>query len=173
MYMKFIRAFTFVELIITMAILAIIASFALPHFHEYMSKLESQTTHKKITTATTYSRAQAALLRQNIVICPSATFSRCEPYKWSTGYLIFVDTNRNRQLDPNEQLMHIEQLNLKYANLEWRGTLAIQSVTYQGHSALPIGSNGSFFYCSYDHKDSKRIYLSKMGITRMEKISQC
>lgn len=173
MYMKFIRAFTFVELVVTMTVIAIIVSLALPHFHQYMAKLESQTTHKRITTATTYSRAQAALLRQNIVICPSESFTKCEPYKWTSGFLIFVDNNRNRQLNDNEQLLHIEQLKLKYATLEWRGTLGTQSVTYQGQSALPIGSNGSFFYCSLDNKDSQRIYLSKMGHTRMEKIALC
>ncbi len=173
MYIKFIKAFTFVELIVCIAVLAIIASIAVPYFHQYFATLEANHIHKRIKAAANYSRAQAAMLRQNIVICPSQSFAQCQPNQWKFGFLIFVDTNRNRQLDANEQLMHIEQLNLKYGELDWRGALSMQSITYQSQTALPIGSNGSFYYCAYEPKHSQRIFLSKMGHTRMEKLTNC
>ena len=173
MYIKFIRGFTFVELIVCIAVLAIIASIAVPYFHQYFANLEAKNLHKRIKAAATYSRAQAAMLRQNIVICPSQSFAQCQPNQWKFGFLIFVDTNRNRQLDANEQLMHIEQLNLKYGELDWRGALSIQSITYQSQTALPIGSNGSFYYCAYEPKHSQRIFLSKMGHTRVEPLTNC
>ncbi|ANF82416.1 fimbrial biogenesis protein FimT [Acinetobacter sp. NCu2D-2] len=173
MYMKFIRAFTFVELMVTLAVLAIVVSIALPHFHEYLAKLEAQTTHKKIISALNYARSQAALHRQNIVICPSSNFIQCEPNKWQQGYLIFIDQNKNRRIDDNEILIHKENLALKYANLEWRGALSIPSVTYQAMTAMPIGSNGSFYYCPFNGQENKKIILSKMGHTRSEPINQC
>ena len=42
MYKKITRAFTIVELIICIALIAIVASIALPYFHEYRSKQEAK-----------------------------------------------------------------------------------------------------------------------------------
>src|SRR5690606_3948815 len=42
MYRKITRAFTIVELIICVAVLAILASIALPYFHEYQSRQEAK-----------------------------------------------------------------------------------------------------------------------------------
>lgn len=63
MYIKFIRAFTFVELIVCVAVLAIIVSIAIPYFHKYFATLEANHTHQRLKSATTYARAQAAMLR--------------------------------------------------------------------------------------------------------------
>ena len=87
--------------------------------------------------------------------------------------LVFIDKNRNRQVDNDEQILHIEQLNLKYGNLSWRGALSIPNVTYQAQTALPIGSNGSFYYCSTHLASQQRIVLNKMGHIRIEHLASC
>jgi type IV fimbrial biogenesis protein FimT len=87
--------------------------------------------------------------------------------------LVFIDKNKNRQVDTGEQILQIDVLNLKYGNLSWRGALSLPSVTYQAHTALPIGSNGSFYYCSTHLSNQQRIVLSKMGHIRIESLSSC
>lgn len=173
MYKKIIRAFTIVELIICIAIIAIVASIALPYFHEYRSKQEAKNIPIKLSQINRYARSQAAVFHQNIVICPSQDSLSCQANQWNKNMLVFIDKNKNRQVDTGEQILQIDVLNLKYGNLSWRGTLSLPSVTYQAHTALPIGSNGSFYYCSTHLSSQQRIVLSKMGHIRIESLSSC
>ena len=173
MYKKITRAFTIVELIICIAMIAILVSIALPYFHEYRSKQEAQNIPIKLSQINRYARSQAAVFHQNIVICPSQDSLSCQANQWNKNMLVFIDKNKNRQVDVDEQILHIDALNLKYGNLSWRGTLSLPSVTYQAHTALPIGSNGSFYYCSTHLSNQQRIVLSKMGHIRIESLSSC
>lgn len=173
MYKKITRAFTIVELIICIAMIAILVSIALPYFHEYRSKQEAKSIPIKLSQINRYARSQAAVFHQNIVICPSQDSLSCQANQWNKNMLVFIDKNKNRQVDVDEQILHIDALNLKYGNLSWRGTLSLPSVTYQAHTALPIGSNGSFYYCSTHLSSQQRIVLSKMGHIRIESLSSC
>ena len=173
MYKKITTGFTFVELIICIAMIAILASIALPYFHEYRSRQEAKQIPIKLSAVNRYARSQAAVFHQNIVICPSQDSLSCQPNQWNKNILVFIDKNKNRQVDTGEQILHIDALNLKYGNLSWRGTLSLPSVTYQAHTALPIGSNGSFYYCSTHLSSQQRIVLSKMGHIRIESLSSC
>ncbi|MCO8096595.1 GspH/FimT family pseudopilin [Acinetobacter lwoffii] len=173
MYKKITRAFTIVELIICIAMIAILVSIALPYFHEYRSKQEAKSIPIKLSQINRYARSQAAVFHQNIVICPSQDSLSCQANQWNKNMLVFIDKNKNRQVDVDEQILHIDALNLKYGNLSWRGALSLPNVTYQAHTALPIGSNGSFYYCSTHLSSQQRIVLSKMGHIRIESLSSC
>ena len=173
MYRKITRAFTIVELIICVAVLAILTSIALPYFHKYQSRQEAKQIPIKLSAVNRYARSQAAVFHQNIVICPSQDSLSCHPNQWNKNILVFIDKNKNRQVDTGEQILQIDVLNLKYGNLRWRGALSLPSVTYQAHTALPIGSNGSFYYCSTHLSNQQRIVLSKMGHIRIESLSSC
>lgn len=173
MYKKITRAFTIVELIICIALIAIVVTITLPYFHDYLSKQEAKNIPMKITATNRYARSQAAVFHQNIVICPSQDSLTCQANQWNKNLLVFIDKNRNRQVDNDEQILHIEQLNLKYGNLSWRGALSMPNVTYQAQTALPIGSNGSFYYCSTHLSSQQRIVLNKMGHIRIEHLASC
>nr|WP_318270672.1 GspH/FimT family protein [Prolinoborus fasciculus] len=153
--------------------LAILTSIALPYFHKYQSRQEAKQIPIKLSAVNRYARSQAAVFHQNIVICPSQDSLSCHPNQWNKNILVFIDKNKNRQVDTGEQILQIDVLNLKYGNLSWRGALSLPSVTYQAHTALPIGSNGSFYYCSTHLSNQQRIVLSKMGHIRIESLSSC
>ena len=170
MYMKRNKAFTLVELIVVISILAILATLALPTFHEYQEKQEATQIYQKISSINRYARNQSALVRQNIVICPTVNLSTCQAGQWHNAWLVFIDQNKNRQVDAGETILHIDQVKLKYGLLEWKGA---RSVSYQAQTNLPIGSNGSFYYCSLRSSTHFKIILSKMGHIRKEELSSC
>ena len=91
---------------------------------------------------------------------------------WKHGFIVFLDLNKNRQVDFNESLIAKEQTNLNYGTLNWRGTLHFSSLNFMAEHGLPIGSNGSFYYCSSTSKNLK-IILNKMGNSRSEDLSRC
>src|SRR5690606_21310215 len=157
MYRKITKAFIIVELIICVAVLAILASIALPYFNEYQYRQEAKQIPINLSAVNRYARSQAAVFLQNIVICPSQDSLSYHPNQWNKNILVFIDKNKNRQVDADEQILHIDALNLKYGNLSWRGALSSPSVTYHAHTALPFGSYCRFFYCSTQLSSQQRI----------------
>lgn len=167
------NGFTFIELIVTIAILAIIVALALPSFHEIMAKQEIQKMTRQLTSSIQLAKSQAAIHHSNVVICPSQNKINCQINSWNSAFIVFLDINRNRQTDTDEKIIYTESTDLKYGDLNWRGTLSIPSLTFQAENGLPLGSNGSFYYCSTYQQSHHKIILSNMGHTRIENPSTC
>ena len=142
------NGFTLVELIVTLAIFAILATIALPYFQEIRAKQEVNDTTNKLISTIHLAKSQALLYHSNVVLCPSQNNLNCQTNQWTAGLLVFLDSNKNRQIDTGEKIIYTESTNLKYGHLDWRGTLSAPSLTFQAENGLPIGSNGSFYYCS-------------------------
>lgn len=173
MFFRQIKAFTLIELIVTITILAIITTIALPHFHGLMAKQEIKSTTHNLIMSMHLAKNHAAIQHNNVVICPSADGLNCQANSWNSGYLGFMDINKNRQVDVDEKIIFTRAINLKYGNLDWRGTLSIPSLTFQASNGLPNGSNGSFYYCSSDQVTHSKVVLSRMGHIRVEHPVNC
>lgn len=167
------NGFTLIELMVTIVVLAIIASMAIPYYHRYMAELEAKSVPDLLKLHIQKAKSFAALYHANVVICSTQDLSRCESMQWSQGFLMFVDYNKNRQLDNTDTLLasHLEPL--KYGTLSWQGTLNISSLTFQGNTGLPRGSNGSFYYCAHDDTQQHKLVVSMMGQTRIEPTTTC
>ena len=165
--------FTLIELIVTLAILAIITSIALPYFHETMAKQEIKKITHTLVSSIQLAKSHAAIHHTNVVICPSQNKVNCQANHWNSGFIVFLDTNKNRQADTGEKIISTESTELQYGNLNWRGTLSIPSLTFQAENGLPNGSNGSFYYCSIYQQPHYKIVLSRMGHTRIENPLSC
>ncbi|WP_407305727.1 GspH/FimT family pseudopilin [Acinetobacter sp.] len=167
------KGFTLVELIVTLAILAIMMTMALPYFHDIMAKQEIKNITHKLISSIQLAKSHAAIHHTNVVICPSQNKINCQASYWNSGFIVFLDTNKNRQVDTQEKIIYTESTELKYGNLDWRGTLSIPSLTFQASNGLPNGSNGSFYYCSTYQQTHYKILLSRMGHTRIENPLTC
>ena len=105
MFFKQKNGFTLIELIITIAILAILTILALPYFHEIMAKQETIKTTNKLISSIPLAKAQASLQHNNVVSCPSQDKLNCQVNHWNSGFIIFLATNKILQVDVNEQII--------------------------------------------------------------------
>ncbi|WP_349927513.1 GspH/FimT family pseudopilin [Acinetobacter sp. A1-4-2] len=167
------NGFTLVELIVTLAIFAILATIALPYFQDMKAKQEVNATTNKLISTIHLAKSQATLYHTNVVLCPSQNKVNCQTSQWTAGLLVFLDSNKNRQIDTGEKIIYTESTDLKYGHLDWRGTLSVPSLTFQAENGLPIGSNGSFYYCSMVSDHHRKLVLSAMGHIRIENLSSC
>lgn len=167
------KGFTLFELIITIAIFSILCTLALPHFHQYMALQERTKTVNTLMNSIKTAKNIANLQRQNIVICPSQSLLQCQNNQWNTGFIVFIDNNKNRRVDTSETIIRTEQQQLKYGNLDWRGALHLPSLSFKAENGLPLGSNGTFYYCSIQSQDHFILVMSKMGQTRTESFNTC
>lgn len=165
-------AYTFAELVITILVLSILVTLSLPYYHEMKANQERRTILRQLVANIQLAKQHAAIHHTNVVMCSSENMQNCKEKMWERGFILFLDSNRNRQFDLNEILVSQERTDLSYGTLNWRGTLHFPSLNFMAEHGLPIGSNGSFYYCSSTVKHMK-IILNKMGHSRSIDLSNC
>ncbi|HAV4996178.1 MULTISPECIES: GspH/FimT family pseudopilin [Acinetobacter] len=165
--------FTIVELSITLVILVIMSVIAIPLYHQFMASVELKNTSRVLTIHIQKAKSDAIIHHKNIVLCPSSDQVICN-IDWNKHLISFVDSNRNLQHDLNEELLTSIDLNHTYGSMTLQRFGKKQnSIVFQGSSGLPIESNGSFMYCSYDQLKNFKLVLSKMGHVRVEELKNC
>ena len=161
---------TLVELMITIAILAIVAMIAVPAFQAVMANLEANRVQSTMRSVIQDSKYRAFTNRQRITICGSSNLQDCDA-QWSNGFIIFNDLNINKTKDLAEEIIKKHSLNLKHGTLSWRG-FGGSALFFQPDTGLPRGSNGSFTYCANSNKHQK-IIVGTMGHARHETVTSC
>lgn len=155
---------TLVELIITIGILAILATIAFPSLQNWQKESEARQIFTKIAPTLSLARSSALTYHTAISIC-GGTPAGCTG-RWSEGMLTFTDLNHNGRIDtPADHILQYTPIELHYGNLIWRGAGARPHILFQA-SGLPLGSNGSLLYCGENSQYHRSVVLSMMGRVR-------
>lgn len=91
------------ELVVCIAIVAILASFAIPAYQEYRAQQEAKSLPHLLNMQIIQAKNYALTYRNQIVICSSQNLEQCEDEQWNKGLLIFVDTNNDKELNSDEK----------------------------------------------------------------------
>lgn len=167
------RGFTLIELIITLMIMGILISIALPSYHNYMARHERMDTISSIRQAVHLAKNNALTYNASVVICSSESFVQCNDQQWNKGFMVFLDKNDDKKYTVDEKIILQNALHLKYANLTWHGGFAsLKTLNFTRDTGLPRGSQGHFKYCSFQQPlNSVFIIMSSMGHLRVEEKS--
>ncbi|MCJ8146029.1 GspH/FimT family pseudopilin [Acinetobacter sp. A3.8] len=169
---KFQIGITIFEFIVTVIIIAVLSTIAIPHFKSILANLEAKKVNSTLHTLVRDSKHQAYTFKRRIGICGSSNGFNCENNSWSKKIIIFHDKNMNRILDSSEATLRAINLDLKYGELQWNGFNG-STLFFQPDTGLPRGSNGRFTYCSHSHNQHYKILVSMMGHSRTEKLQSC
>lgn len=94
---------TLIELMITVAIVALLVGISLPSFAHLGSSQKMSTTTHTVMASFNQARMRAISMGRQVVLCPSSDGSTCRgDSSWEGGWIIYDDLNRNRKLDPSE-----------------------------------------------------------------------
>ncbi|WOE42220.1 GspH/FimT family pseudopilin [Acinetobacter chinensis] len=174
MFLKRKNGFTLFELIVTIAVIGIIAVLAVPSFKNLMASQEAKKNVQILNSVIQLAKSQSVTHRTNTVLCSSADGSSCQANQWATGYILFLDRNKNGAVDSGEKVIQSEETGLKYGTLTWVGSGSVAYLTFRKPNGLPIGSNGTFTYCSsVGSQNHYKVILNDMGLTRQERPSSC
>jgi type IV fimbrial biogenesis protein FimT len=94
--------FTLIELIITMAILAVLMAVAVPSFSDYS---RSQTMGARVSALhqdLTLARSEAVKVQQNVLVA-------AEGDDWTKGWTVFADANANAKRDKDEPILRQQE----------------------------------------------------------------
>jgi len=91
--------FSLVELLITIALFAIILTFSIPGFTALKLRNDRATAVNELTSHLNFARYTALQQGEEIIVCPSADASQCMPGRsWMSGWITWA--NRDRDTPP-------------------------------------------------------------------------
>ncbi|MCM0610988.1 GspH/FimT family pseudopilin [Marinobacter sediminum] len=103
--------FTLLELMITIVVLAVVASFAIPSFQETVLNNRLTAQINETSSLISYARSEASKLRAGVVtVCGSTDSASCSgSAAWETGWVVFRDIDGDRALETadGDQLLKV------------------------------------------------------------------
>lgn len=158
---------TLLELLVTLAIAAIVLSQALPAFSALVAHNRRTTVLNRFVTALQYARSESLKRGDYVALCKSADGVQCMSSSyWDEGWLVFVDDDRDRTYDASETLLR------QFPALD-SGMLA--RANRNVFTLRPFGlrsTNGTFTVCSAEATVKPRaVIVSVTGRPRISDVA--
>jgi type IV fimbrial biogenesis protein FimT len=101
--------FTLTELMVVVAIVAILLSIGVPSFRYITNSYRMSAEVNSLLGDLQYARAEAIKEGEPVVVCSSTTGTACSgSTNWQNGWIVFQDLNNNGQVDGNERILHLQ-----------------------------------------------------------------
>jgi type IV fimbrial biogenesis protein FimT len=143
--MKTQRGLTLIELVIAVTVAAIVLGLAAPTFSATMESARAASVRADLLESLLLAGNRAAVSGTRAVLCPSADAASCsDDPDWSAGWLVFLDANANRELDPGERVIRLEAA--LPGRVRLRSTSGRTRIVFQGNGGN-VGSNVTFTMC--------------------------
>ena len=123
------RGFTLVELMVTITLVAILTSLAIPSFGEILRQWRRDSATRGLLTSLQLARTESIRTSRHAIVCPSTNGTSCAAStEWSTGWIAFLDDGggtpanvNNQALDANEPVLKVVSAQAGIASLTSSG----------------------------------------------------
>lgn len=108
---------TLLELLLVLAMMAVLTSLAAPSFRSLWVKHSVGLAAEALLGDLRYARSESLKRARPVLVCQSLNGTSCtrDSAAWAAGWLVFVDSNGNAQIDdasedgPREDLLRVQQ----------------------------------------------------------------
>lgn len=89
--MKRCNGFTLIELMVTLAVLAIVITVAIPGFNDLIRNNRTDALSEEFVSALNFARLEAVKRTGRVSLCASDDGEDCNNADWTKGWIVFVD----------------------------------------------------------------------------------
>lgn len=140
------RAFSLIELIVSLGVLGILLGLAVPGFADYRAKQAMRSASERLLVSLWLARTEAITGSQHTLVCSSSDGQSCDGTgQWENGWIVFVDSNRNRQFDPAEKMLDRGEA-FRTGQLTARSVRSRSKIRYNMMGYSP-GTNVTITFC--------------------------
>ncbi len=165
------NAFTLVELLVVVAILAILSSLAVPSYRDYMERSQLSSAVQKLYSTLMLAQAESYKSKSTARLCPldlrvdkQLDNRQCESniakkVDWANGWILWLDRDNGgyADFDGMSEIVRVNQPN-KHISMIWNNNVQPQ------YKSNGLGAQaGSFLFCSSSGKYAKKVVLNVIG----------
>jgi type IV fimbrial biogenesis protein FimT len=162
--------FTLIELMITIAIVAVIAMIGIPAMGDFIlnNRIRSQSGDLMLQLA--HARSEAMRTASRVTICPGTSGGCADStseWKWEDGWVAFIDINANAALDTGETIISVS--NALDGNNTLRSAVFSSSITFRpnGWPVEPSDADPPWSFALCDSRgfgdDARAIVITVAG----------
>jgi type IV fimbrial biogenesis protein FimT len=162
------RGFTLVELMMTLAVFAILVTAAMPALGSLIESTESRTGRSALITALNTARIFAASKNVYAVACPSTDREYCgRTTEWQRGWIVFIDADGDGVRDTGEDLLEVTQAQPEGVAIT--STAGRTRIIYRPDGSA-TGSNVTFTVCDRRGPEhASALVINNAGRVRTDK----
>ena len=161
-----LQGLSIIEVLICLAIIAILSTISAPGFSRLSQKYQAEKVINELQRLISLTRASAVESGKIVTFCKSIDGQHCGG-NWHQGGIVFTDQNADHQLNNDDQLLYSMPAFKLAGRVKFR---AFQNKQYL--QMTPLGftnyQNGNFTYCpeSNDASLAQQLVISRSGRTR-------
>ena len=146
--MQSLKGFSLIELIITLAVVAIMTSMALTFSGAFLQDNRMSTANNDLIGSINLARSVAISRGQRASICSSSNGSSCTGTAWELGWIVFTDSGVAASIDGNDKIIKVSDM----AGIEISVSGSVNFIQFK-----PQGSTASICVDCYDNTNLPRI----------------
>lgn len=141
--------FTLVELLITVAVLAVVSAVAIPRFGDMVARNRIAGTTNELVGFIHLARAEAVGTHSRVVICPTTNGTSCSGNEWRR-IMMFVDRDRNGSVSTGDEVRR--ELDLRNTDVRVSTPVSAARIVFSADglssSGLAVNTNNFLSVCS-------------------------
>ena len=147
--MKNNRGFTLIELLVTVAVLIVLLVVGVPEYRRLTENNRQVAALNTMVGDLNLARTEAVKQGRTVTLCGSTDGATCNSANWESGWIVFTDRDRERDIDAGEGDILISRNTGLPAGLTLRGINFANAdyVQYNPSGAMVDDDDGTFVVC--------------------------
>ena len=155
-----LSGFTIIEMLVAMAVAAILLGFALPAFDTFIEQRNMTSRVNGFMSAVNLARSEA--VNRGAEVSIQTVDASDNANEWGPGYCVVVGTPGNCPADPNVLIRTFDDSGA--ATMDATGGLnGVATLTFNGRGLMTLGGQGTIEICEVDVANGREVAVNTIG----------